>query len=433
MKILYLAHRFPYPPNKGERIRAYRQIEGLSRRHDVWLTCVERELVKPEARAVMEGMCKGLSITQQGRWSSLARGAIGLVMGGTVTQSFHRSRRLESTLKQWSDAVRFDAVIALSACMAPYAMNIRAGRRVLDLCDVDSEKWAKYAQQSPQPLRTLYGLESRRLAEVEQTALRQFDAVVVINEREASLLRDTGAANNLHVVPNGVSMPDAANSPTQSPINKEAPTVGFVGVLNYRPNVAGLRWFVERCWPIVRSHTPNARLRIVGRSPCRAIKAMASRPGVELIGEVADVDPEWRRLDVNVAPLHIARGLQNKALEAMAYGLPVVATSAVAAGLAARDGAELLVADHAETFARRVIDLLDDPDSRRRLGAAARKFVEAHYRWEDAHEALERVVTGVVASDAADSDLLLSPSTLRGSIRENKPQSASDGKSRRPP
>ena len=430
MKVLYLTHRFPYPPDKGERIRAFRQIEGLSRRHDVWLACLEREPIKPEARAFMERMCRSVYVTRQTRWSSLARGALGLLKGGTVTQSFHRSRRLESALTQWSDAVPFDAVIALSACMAPYAMNIRAGRRVLDLCDVDSQKWAEYTRHSRFPLHILYELESRRLAEVERTALRQFDAVVVINEREAALLREADVRDNLHVIPNGVSIPDRANPPPNKPADDKAPTVGFVGVLNYRPNVDGVRWFVEKCWSIVRSQAPNARFRIVGRSPCRAIRALADRPGVDLIGEVADVNPEWRRFDVNVAPLLIARGLQNKALEAMAYGLPVVATSAVATGLSARDGVELLVADDAGTFARRVIELLQDPAARQRLGASAREFVKTQYRWEDAHEALDRVVTGVLASNAADAEQALATSFLRGPIPENKPLSVSDGSPR---
>lgn len=192
----------------------------------------------------------------------------------------------------------------------------------------------------------------------------------------------------LHVIPNGVDVP------ADTPLPNE-PRVGFFGALDYRPNVDGLKWFVREVWPRVRRGCPEAEFHIVGRAPVRAVRRLSWAAGVRLVGPVDDLSPHYRGLRACVAPLHIARGVQNKVLEAMAHGRPIVATSCVAEGLDATAGEQLLIADDAATFAAVVLRLLDVRSTAAQdLAVAARTWVRCAHQWTTACDAMERLICG---------------------------------------
>ena len=397
MKILYLAHRIPFPPNKGEKIRAWRQLVRLSEGHEVWCACLADHHVESEHIAALWAICKDAAVVRRNRKRATAGALRSLAMGSTITEGYFHSRKLCRILDEWSRRVEFDLVVAFSSSMAPYALNVPARRRVLDFCDVDSRKWSDYADRTSWPFRALYAAEARRLALREREWLYSFDASVVITRHEAAAFGRANGADRLHVIANGVDAVDDTGGPRAS----ADLIVGFIGALDYLPNVDGIEWFANAIWPRVRLARPDALLRIVGHAPCRRVRRLAAVPGIELIGPVDCARKAVASFDVSIAPLRIARGLQNKVLEAMAAGKPVVVTSACACGIEARDEVDYLVADDAATFAQRVLQLLGDPDFRARIGASARQFVVRNHAWAPILADYERIVTGVLGSRTA--------------------------------
>jgi len=393
MNILYLAHRIPYPPNKGDKLRAFRQLQHLASRHRVWCACFVDDAADGTHVELLSRMCEDVAAVRLNRkWAAL-RGLIGLVRGGTVTESYYTHPAMREVLRRWCAGQRFDAVVAFSSSMAPYALAVSARRRVLDLCDRDSRKWLQYAALAGGPRRCLYRVEGRRLARREREGLDAFDAAILITSAEAKGLARYQRRGKLHIIGNGVDVPHF-DVPDGGP--RTHPTIGFVGVMDYAPNVDAVRWFVAACWPGIRAAVPQAVFRIVGRSPARAVRRLASVQGIEVTGEVEDATAEVRRFDVSVAPLRIARGLQNKVLEAMACARPVVLSSGAAEGIDGRHGHEYLVADTADETVGHVVRLLGDPVERERLGLTARQFVAANHCWREELDRFEFIVTGAL-------------------------------------
>lgn len=390
MKILYLAHRIPFPPNKGDKIRAFHQLEHLARGHDVWCACFADDPRDMEYVERLSTLCRDVVAIPIDRRRAAMRGLVGLARGTTMTESFYRDERMDNALKHWADDVSFDLVFAFSSSMATYAESVPAARRVLDLCDLDSEKWLEYAESSKSIARGVYRKEGVRLAALERQCIERFDATILITEAERDALDDSVPRETVHVVTNGVSLPSL-----QPAVRPHAdPTVGFVGVMDYRPNVDAVESFVSQCWGDIRDRNPGSTLRIVGRSPTRRVRRLGGVAGVVVTGEVEDVQAEIRGFHVSVAPLTIARGLQNKVLEAMAAAKPVVLSAQAAEGIAAVDGRDYLIAVDADAMISRVTGLLEDAAWRRRIGSAARRFVDKNHRWDREMEKLDLIVSG---------------------------------------
>ena len=433
MNILYLAHRIPYPPDKGDKLRSFRQIEHLARRHRVWCAFFVDDAADEVHVATLSACCQGVLAVRLKRSTALARGVSGLLRGRSLTESYYANPRMSRGLERWASTVRFDAVVAFSSAMAPYALQIPAEARMLDMCDLDSQKWLDYAGMSTSPLmRRAYQTEGRRLAHREAEWAEAFDATLLITESEASMLRRGvdklyregewagGVKGRIHVVGNGVELggtdggrvgpvakhaaPSASAHSVEAPQVPERPVVGFVGVMNYRPNADAVCWFVEACWGRIRAACPDAGFRIVGRSPTRKVRRLAAAPGVEVTGEVEDARAEVRRFAVSVAPMRIARGLQNKVLEAMAARKAVVLSAGAAEGLGGRDNEEYIVADTAEAFTRAVVGLLGDESERRRIGEAARRYVATSHCWKWELQRLEMILAGHLGSVSAPAE-----------------------------
>lgn len=423
MNILYLAHRIPYPPNKGDKLRSFRQLDRLAQQHNVWCGCFVDDPADEQHVSELRRRCVDVAAVRLSRPTALRRGLIGLARGRTLTESYYSSQRMTRIVREWSATVGFDAVMAFSSSMAQYASIPRA-RRVLDLCDRDSQKWMDYATLSPWPVSTLYRLEGQRLAKLEGAILREFDATILITPAEADGFGPPAAAQKLHIIGNGV---DCATAPScssrlesvsdEQSENREGHQsrqyaterliVGFMGAMNYRPNVDAVRWFVRECWPAICRAHQNVEFRIVGRAPTSAVKRLERVPGVVVVGEVSDASLAVSEFDISVAPLRIARGLQNKVLEAMAHSKPVVLSNGAAVGLSGTHGREYMVADGAAEFTECVSRLIADPAERQRLAQAGRAYVQAHHCWDTELDRLEKVVTG--AAVPRNGDLTLPP------------------------
>ncbi|MFQ5429407.1 MAG: TIGR03087 family PEP-CTERM/XrtA system glycosyltransferase [Phycisphaerae bacterium] len=388
--ILFLTNRLPYPPDKGDKIRTCHQLEHLAASHDVCCACFVDSAEDLALLPELNRRCRSAAAVRWQPLPAVIRGAQGWLRGGSITTAAYRDRTMFDRLARWTARIRFDAVVAFSSTMAPYALAVPAARRVLDMCDVDSEKWSDYARTGRPGWSALCRSEARRLRALEQSCLERFDATILITPRERRLLDPTETMGRLHVIPNGVDLPRGPFTPA----SKRGPVVGFLGSMDYRPNVEGIDWFVRRVWPGVLRELPEARLWIVGRNPTRRVRGLARTRGVTVTGTVRDARAYLARCRVVVAPLHVARGMQNKVLEAMASRRPVVATSAVAGGLRVRNRHNILVADAPDRFRMRVVDLCRFETLCDEIAEAGYRHVAAHYCWPEVLQRYERLILG---------------------------------------
>ncbi|MCZ6699150.1 MAG: TIGR03087 family PEP-CTERM/XrtA system glycosyltransferase [Planctomycetota bacterium] len=388
--ILYLANRVPYPPDKGDKIRSFHQMDHLARFHNVYCAAFADTPEDLSRAATLRQWCAAVAVVPWGRAAAMTRATCALPGRNPLSLAAYRNPNMSRCLSEWAGNVSFDAVIAFSSTMAPYALGVPAGRHVLDLCDVDSQKWLDYADRATWPMSMVWRTEGTRLRIYEQWCLRRFDAVLLITEQESRILDPRQRCPTIGVIPNGVRLPPAAPPPA----SRLGPVVGFVGTMDYRPNIEAVRWFVRNVWPHVLESIPAARFTIVGRNPVRAVRRLASTRGVEVTGAVQSVPAHLRKMRVFAAPLSIARGIQNKVLEAMAFNRPVVATSSVANTLQVENGRSILVADDAVGFARRIVDLCEFDKYCDQIGEAGFRAVAASYCWADVQRQFEIAVLG---------------------------------------
>lgn len=386
--ILYLTNRLPYPPDKGDRIRTFHQIDRLALSHNVYCaTFVENERDASRVRHLRR-WCRGvIAVNWNRRWATVKAG-MSLLSGRTLTQGAYGHTEMADRIARLSQKISFDAVICFSSIMAPYMDAIDGTpRRILDLCDVDSGKWADYAQRSSWPKSWVYGIEARRLRRYEEKISMAADVTTVITQGEKQLL-NLADDSRVQVVPNGVH-PASVGLKLASYCG---PVVSFFGSMNYAPNVQAVEWFAEQVWPVVVRENPQAQFLIVGRDPTRALRRLDGRNGIQVTGGVKDTLPYVDRSRICIAPLQIARGLPNKVLEAMAAGRPVVATPKAAACVNAEHGRHLLIGGDASEFARHICDLLIRDEMVDAYADAGRTFVAQHYDWQTILDRFECIV-----------------------------------------
>ncbi len=404
--ILFLANRLPFPPNKGDKIRTFHQIDHLALSHNVYCACF---VDSPNDMAHIRNFqrwCERIIAIPWNRRTAMLRAVRGRLVGRTLTGAAYDDNRLSEAIARWTDRVTFDAVVSFSTIMAPYALEVPSRRHILDMCDVDSAKWFDYADTARFPMSAVYRDEGRRLRAFERRCIDRFDATTLITPRERRLLDADETHQRLHVIPNGVAISDRrARSAAEC-----EPVVGFLGSMDYRPNAEAVCWFVNHVWPSVQSAVPGAKILIVGRNPTRKVRALADTEGVSVTGAVKSTSRYLARCRVIVAPLSIARGMQNKVLEAMAARRPVVATSAVAAGLQVRPGHNIRIADEAEPFASEVVNLLTRDTFCRNTGDAGYRCAAMHYCWPEAMQRFEQIVLGELPIDSSPP----SPRPCRG-------------------
>ncbi len=371
MRILYLTHRLPYAPNRGDRIRAYRVLRHLSARHQVDLVSLVHDDEEASHVADLAALADSTTVARVGRGRGLVRAGAALVRGGTLTHALLDGAGLRRRLRAMLLDRRPDVVLAYCSAMARFALDapLDACPFVLDLVDVDSEKWAELGRAGRTPMHWIYRREARLLRAFEGTAIRRARATLVVNARERDLVRPRVADAAVEIVPNGIDL--ASYRPPSAP--SDEPRVVFCGVMNYSPNETGAEWLARTVWPRVRAVRPDAVLTLVGAHPTRRVSDLARGGSIEVTGSVPDVRPYLWRSAVAAAPLFVARGVQNKVLEALAAGLPAVITPPVAAGLPAEARPACVEAASADDFAAEIVALLERPAAARRaLAASAR-------------------------------------------------------------
>jgi sugar transferase (PEP-CTERM/EpsH1 system associated) len=353
----------------------------LNDHFDLHVATLAHEPVPVAHVAQLRRHCQRLEVVPVTRYQRWARAMVHVAVGRTATQGAFAARRLRLIIRNWATRQPFHAVLASSSGMVPYLRmpEFRASRKIVDLVDVDSEKWLQYADSSSAPKSWLYRLEGRRLRRLERELLGFADAITLVSEAEANLYRQVCGEGPVYAVTNGVDL-DYFTPPANPPQPEQACV--FVGAMDYRPNVDGVLWFTDHVWPAVRRTHPTAAFYIVGRDPVPTIRRLGSLPGVIVTGTVPDVRPYLTRAAVVVAPLRIARGVQNKVLEAMAMGRPVVASPEALNGLNAIVGEHVLAPTNAPSWIKALCRILATPDRHVGLGHSARRHVELRHNWQ---------------------------------------------------
>jgi len=401
--LVYLCQRLPFPPTTGERIPAFNFLRHLSTKYRVFLgTFIDQ----PEDAAHVEALrplVADLYVGTIRKPQAYLRALPAWLSGEPISFAVFRDRGLEKWLRGVEHAESPQAVFVFSSNVAAYALEPfrRTGAaepfRFLHFCDVDSEKFAAYAQHSSGLKRLIFRTEAKRVRREEQRLTDAADAVALISDDEATLLRRTLKRHAQRVVtlPNGVdSQRFNASAYPQAPFTGRGASFVFTGAMDYPPNIDAVMWFAQQVFPLVRAQIAHAAFYIVGTRPTTEVKRLANAPGVVVTGSVDSTAAYMAHAQVAVAPLQVARGVQNKVLEAMSMALPVVVTPGAMTGIAAQPGTHLVLAESVDAWAQACIDLIRDPARARQLGEAARALVRDRYTWEAQFALLDRYLSG---------------------------------------
>jgi len=400
-KVLFLAHRVPFPPNKGDKIRAFHLLHHLAARHQVWLGAGADDLADLRHDEAARAICQDVCFAPLGPIRRRANLLAGFPRGAPLSVARFRHPELARWTRRVLSEVRPDLVFLFCSAMAQYVVGRTAPstRLIVDFCDCDAEKWRAYAETATPAMRAVYRREFDRLVKFEAGVLAAAEVGIMISETERQLQAGflPAGAHKLHVIPNGVDVDYFA--PAAQP-GGDRPLIVLCGRMDYPPNIDGARWFAQEILPRVRRRRPDAAFRIVGAAPAPAVRALASLPGVEVTGAVPDVRPHLAEAAVVVAPLRIARGIQNKVLEGMAAGRPVVATPQALDGIEAVAGRDVLTGADAESFAAAVGDVLAKT-APKDLAVNGRACVLRRHQWSAQLRALDDLIERIGASAEA--------------------------------
>lgn len=396
MKILYISHRIPYPPNKGEKIRTFHQIRHLAKRHTIHLCSFADNKKELLAANALKKYCASVDVIFRRRIATNMLATLALFRMQTISVAAFWRKSLDAIVHRKLETDEFDCIMVSCAVMAQYVPRNLPFPTIIDFIDVDSAKWLMYAERHVVPFSTIYKIESVRLAEYEEQVLRHSDHAIVISEEERRAIRNRVVGRSISVVGNGVDLEYFTLPVTPSNESPEMAIV-FTGVMDYFPNIDAVKYFCRHIFPLIRRAVPEARFYIVGRNPTRDVKRLATEGNVVVTGEVADVRPFLARAIVAVAPFRLARGVQNKVLEAMAMGVPVVGTTQTFKGIEASESDGVRIVDDADSFARQVICFLRDQEQRFHAAQRVRNYVERHHRWEEQGLKLEVVLERAVS------------------------------------
>jgi len=393
MRIFYICRRVPFPPDRGDKIAAFNAIRHLAARHEVHVFCLGDGVQDLANISGLQAYAKSVSAAPVDEFTIKLRALAALVTGQPLSVAALNESKLHDAIQKKFTELRPDLIIVYSCNMAQFAAHFPNVPRIMHFGDLDSLKWPQYAERSSIPLNWIYAIEARRLLGYERHIAQIFSHALVHTEIEKHDFERLIPGIPVAVVGNGVDL-DYFRSAGEA---KKPASMVFTGVMEYRPNIDAVVWFCDEILPIVQMEIPAANFTICGSRPALAVRRLAKRRGVRVTGWVADARPYLDRAEIFVAPLRMARGVQNKLLEALAMGLPCVASTAAWSGTTVADGQGILATDEPREFARHVIDLLGDSDGRAEMARRARAAAVANYRWEVQLACLDQVIAAAVS------------------------------------
>ncbi len=394
--LLFLCHRIPYPPDKGDKIRAWHMLRHLAQTHRVHLGCLADDPADLVHLPRLRQLCASVECPSIGKRSQRLHALARLRPGRPLTLDYFHHPGLQAWVDRTLRPGTVGRVFVFSSAMAQYVMHHvmhhGATAAIMDMVDVDSEKWATYAQQARAPMRLVWAREGRTLLAYERRVAAWFGHTLFVSEDECRRFVALAPESRGRAgwVENGVDLDYFSTVHAGPSPYSDKFAIVFTGTMDYRPNADAVEFFARAVLPLVRARHPAASFHIVGASPNPAVQALAVLPGVSVAGRVADIRPYMAHAALAVAPLRIARGIQNKVLEAMAMARPVLVSPQALEGLRAEPGRDLLVAEQPAAMAERAAEVLEGGHAG--LGAAARATVERTYSWSATLQRLDRLM-----------------------------------------
>jgi len=381
---LLLCHRIPFPPNKGDKTRSYALLRRLAESGPVHLACFIDDRQDLQYRAEVERLAGGECYFEPiSPLSKSWRTAQAFLQGKAITASLCASESMTRWVSDLLNKTEIDNIVVFSSGMAPYVMAhpTLAERAILDMVDVDSDKWRQYARAAKPPMSWIYAREARLVEALERAACRAFATTFLVSPFEAATFKTIapGCASKVKTLENGVDLDFFSPRPFPNPFGSEVIPIVMTGRMDYRPNSAGAIWYAREVLPVLRKTLPAAHFFVVGANPPASLRHL-SGPHITVTGRVDDVRPYLQHARVVVAPLQIARGVQNKVLEGMAMGRPIVATREATRALDISPGVHLIVENEQNKFAAAIADICSNKRSDA-MAAQGRLFVEQHHSW----------------------------------------------------
>jgi len=404
VNILFLAHRVPFPANKGEKIRTFNQVKYLTEAENKISVCAPLEHEEELAffKELREQYCHSVSFSALS--NKLIRLTRGLLSGKALSVANFYSANLQNQFDNMLIKGDYQTIICTSSAMAEYiyrskALNILETKPqlLMDFMDLDSDKWQQYANTSSWPMKWIYQREAKLLSEYEQKITCDFDCSFFIADAEVELFKSQvqdleKSSGKVHTLGNG--MDTELFTPAEIKPNNKAPVFLFTGVMDYKPNIDAVVWFVEKIWPAIINKFPAAKFIIAGMNPSAQVKALEKSSGIEVTGFVDDILPYYHQSDYFVAPFRLARGVQNKVLQAFACGLPVISTPMGAEGIDCIADESILIANNSDEFLTCIENLENNDVFYQRIKNNALNLINEHYSWQGKLQVLGDVING---------------------------------------
>lgn len=385
MRIAFVTSRYPFPVEKGDKLRAFHQIRILSRNHEVHLIAISHKKIKEEELDAMKPYCKSVSVFQIKIWLLPVNIILGWIEGLPLQVSYFLDRTIKRQVQYHIIRIEPDHLICQLIRAAAYVRALPFPK-TLDYMDVFSEGMRQLALRHKW-LGVFFNNEARRLAAYERTLYKDFDNHIIISDQDRDRLK-LPSKEFITVIPNGVDGSFTTDGVRIQPSHD----LVFVGNLGYGPNKAAAKFMVYQILPALKKRNRNVKLLIAGARPSTSIRRLANHENVTLMGWVDDIREAYRDGRIFIAPMLSGLGLQNKILEAMSMGLPCVTTSLVNNAIGAKEKEQILVADTLAGFTDQILFLLDHPEDYKRIASQGKEFVASHFQWEHQVNKLEEVI-----------------------------------------
>lgn len=385
--LLFLCHRIPYPPNKGDKIRSFNMLKKLSEHYTVHLAAFVDDPQDWQYKAYLEKYCESLCLVALDKRKATLKSAVGLLLNKPLTLPYFYSTQIAKFTKEKLVSHNDADVFVFSSSMAQFVDSDahKHLKRVIDFVDVDSDKWRQYSEKKSWPMNWVYRREAKLLEQEEVRLTDCFNRSLFVSPQEATHFRElipSHLRNKVDFVLNGVDTKYFSPSFNQE-IRERAPYLSFTGAMDYWANVDAVVWFVQNVWPQIISKHSDIRFYIVGGNPTDEVKALEKIEGVVVTGRVEDVRPYINSAKICIAPMRIARGIQNKVLEAMAMGKSMVLTNMASDGITIPTEQQKYVADDAASFRNAILELLDSEDEQSQIGSINRSVIENNFKWKN--------------------------------------------------
>jgi sugar transferase (PEP-CTERM/EpsH1 system associated) len=402
LKIVVVSARFPYPLDKGDRLTVFHLLREFSARHRMTLVCFLEPEQDPGWVEKVRPFCDRVEMVPLRRLRSYLNCATGIFGSTPLQLRYYHDPAMHDAVRRVVEEEKPDLLYSQLLRMAPYIEPHHQCARVAAFnlsLTLNHRRMMEHATSFFS--RRLHRLEYNRLRPFEVDFARRFDRVLYISRHDMDAVDDGTPLDNVFINPHGVDHVYFAPDPT---VERVPASLVMTGNMQYEPNIDAASFFCTEVLPLVRREIPEARVSIVGADPPRQLQALGDDPAIEVTGRVPDLRGYMHRAEVGVAPIRMGAGLQNKVLEGMSVGLPMVITSVANEGIQAEAGENVVIADSAADLAAQVVALLRDPDRRRELGEEARRFIEEKWTWETHHAKLEAMMEQLVAEKKASAE-----------------------------